>query len=82
MPSRERNIEMAVLKYNTSLKSVPRGHKSEGEYNDGPNLVEPGESLPLSFMIERMMDAGVRKQVETAMLRLFHFGPNEKIWYS
>ena len=70
---------MAKLKYNTSLRSIEKAHEHPGEFNDGPRLVEPGESLPVSLLIERMMDAGVRKQVETAMIRMFHFGPNEEI---
>ncbi len=72
---------MAIItrKYNTSLKSVQRAHRSIPEPNEGPRLVEPGESLPLQFMIDRMMDAGVQKQIHSAMLRLYHFGPNGTI---
>ncbi len=66
-------------KYNTSLKSIERAHRSIPIPNTGPRLVEPGESLPLKFMIDRMMDAGVQKQIHSAMLRLYHFGPNGTI---
>lgn len=67
------------MNYNTSLRSVPRGHRSEPVPNDGPRLVEPGESLPLKFQIDRMMDAGVKRQVWAAQQRLYHFGPNGTI---
>lgn len=67
-----------MIKYNTSLRSTPnqRPH-SKGEDCQFPVLVEPGESLPLAMMIEMQMNAGVHKQVESEMQRLYHFGPTE-----
>jgi len=69
---------MATPKYNGSMKGQ-HGHHSEPEINDGPCLLEPGESLPLKFQIDRMMDAGVQRQVHAAMTRLYHFGPDGSI---
>lgn len=68
-----------AMKYNTSLKSVARAHRSEPEHDFEESIVEPGESLPLELMIERMMNAGVARQVSQAMIRMTHYGPNEKI---
>lgn len=62
--------------FNRSLKSVPRAHRSVGESEFEPSIIEPGESLPLKVQIDMMMEAGVRKQVHAAMLRQFHFGPD------
>jgi hypothetical protein len=69
---------MATPKYNGPMKGQ-HGHHSTPELNDGPCLLEPGESLPLKFQIDRMMDAGVQRQVAAAMTRLYHFGPDGSI---
>jgi hypothetical protein len=69
---------MALPKYNGPMKGQ-HGHHSTPEINDGPCLLEPGESLPLKFMIDRMMDAGVQRQVHAALTRLYHFGPDGTI---
>jgi uncharacterized protein YijF (DUF1287 family) len=69
---------MSKRKFNGSGRAQ-FAHHSEPEINNGPCLLEPGESMPLQFMIDRMMDAGVQKQVHAAMQKLYHFGPDGSI---
>lgn len=63
-------------KWNGAFQRTPH---SIPEENNGPRLVEPGESLPTRVMIERMMDAGVRKSVHQALLNTFEFGTEENV---
>jgi hypothetical protein len=55
------------------------GHHSTPEINEGPCLLEPGESLPLKFQIDMLMESGVQRQIHSAMQRLYHFGPDGSI---
>lgn len=66
-------------KFNVSTKNHERNFRSTGQVNNGPDLTEPGESLPMKMQIERMMDAGVQQHVAAAMAKLYHFGPDGTI---
>ncbi len=53
-----------------------RNH-SEPIPNDGPNHVEPGESIPVKTMVEAMLQSGAMLSAKRRFI--YEFGPNERV---